>query len=339
MQLNFTLYGSEYTYGWSPEGARLISAEGLVREAIRRGFHGVEIPTRTLEALDDQSVLQIRRVIDDAGLEVIVSAFGTETGYLQTHLRNARALGARTLRTVIGGAAYGGDRRGLAGKWKEFMAGVRARLAPVVKQAASWDLVVAVENHQDAASEDLLWLCHELGPALGIVLDAANPLATAEHPLTFARQVAPYVRYVHLKDYEIYWSDEGYRLVRCPVGTGVVPFSEVLTILAEHGYVKSGSLERAAHEARHVRCFAADFWPDYEPRSAAQLAETLAFVRAHARPVDADFRTPFERKAAAGVIQSFEERQLQESIRAMSGITGDDRPLRALEAGAGAYTA
>jgi len=332
VRLNFTLYGSEFTYGWSPEGAKLISAMDLVREAVRRGFHGVEVPTRTLEPLQQADVRAVRAEIERAGLEVIVSAFGTDTAYLQQQLSNAEMLGARTLRTVIGGAAYGGDRRAFIGKWKEFMNGVRARLAPVVKQAAANGQVVAIENHQDAASEDLLWLCEVFGgEAFGIVLDAANPLATAEHPLTFARQVAPFVKYVHLKDYEIYWSNEGYRLVRCPVGTGVVPFREVLGILAQHGYTHSGSLERAAHEARHVRCFESDFWPEYERRSAAQLAETLAFVRNHARPRDADYRTPFEKNESVDAIKQFEERQLRDSIRAMATITGDDAPLRALE--------
>jgi sugar phosphate isomerase/epimerase len=194
-------------------------------------------------------------------------------------------------------------------------------------------IALAIENHQDAASEDLLWLCREFeSPAFGVVLDAANPLATAEHPLTFARQVAPYVRYLHLKDYEIYWSDEGYRLVRCPVGTGVVPFSEMLRILAEHGYTRSGSIERAAHEARHVRCFAEDFWPDYKRRSAAQFAQTMAFVRHHARASTEDYRTPFERGEPIVAIQAYEERQLEESIRAMSAVTGDAGPLRKLSA-------
>jgi len=330
MQLNFTLYGSEFTYGWSPDGAQLISAEALVREAARRGFRGVEIPTRTLDN-GETDIARLRAVIDELNLEVVVSAFGTETEYLQKHLVHARELGARVLRTVIGGAAYGGDRRALAGKWQEFMAGVRARLEPVVREARKSALVLAVENHQDAASEDLLWLCQELGAdTFGIVLDAANPLATAEHPLTFARQVAPYVRYLHLKDYQIYWSDEGYRLVRCAVGTGVIPFQQVLAVLAEHGYTRSGSLERAAHEARHVRCFAADYWTDYERRSAAQLAETLGFVRQHARPADEDFRTPFERKSSITAIKDFEERQLRDSIRAMAPITGDNGPLHAL---------
>ena len=37
--------------------------------------------------------------------------------------------------------------------------------------------------------------------------------------------IAPHVRYLHLKDYRVQFTDEGYRLVRCAIGDGAVPFA------------------------------------------------------------------------------------------------------------------
>jgi sugar phosphate isomerase/epimerase len=332
MRLNFTVYGSQFTYGWLPEGARLIGARDFVAEAVRRGFSGAEVPARTLEGLTRDELAAVRSLADAHGLELVVSAFGTDVDYLTGMVRAAEALGAGVLRTVVGGADYGGDRRAFAGGgWARFMDGVAERLGEVLRASARARVAVAVENHQDVASEDLLALCRGFDSEwFGVVLDAANPLATAEHPIEFARLLMPWIKYVHLKDYQIHWSDEGYRLARCPVGSGVVPFDELLPLLRAHGRAGSASLELAALEARHVRVFADDWWPEYPARDARALAHTLAFVHQRARPRGEDWRTPFERGAAPAAVAAYEERELRESIPLCAALTGDEGPLRAL---------
>src|SRR5271166_1429015 len=64
---------------------------------------------------------------------------------------------------------------------------------------------------------------------------------------------AAHVRHVHLKDYRIQFTDEGYRLVRCAIGDGAVPIAAMLDILAAHGRKLTAALEPGALEARHVR--------------------------------------------------------------------------------------
>jgi hypothetical protein len=73
------------------------------------------------------------------------------------------------------------------------------------------------------------------------------------------------------------------------------------------------SIEIGALEARHVRIFADDYWPDYPPRSAAQLAKQLRFVLAHAQ-TQGEWRTPFELGAESETIIAYEERQLLSSV-------------------------
>ena len=73
------------------------------------------------------------------------------------------------------------------------------------------------------------------------------------------------------------------------------------------------SIELAALEARHIRVLADDYWPDYPPRSAAQLANVLRFVQAHAEPMG-DWRTPFEHGASAEEIIAYEGHQLSASL-------------------------
>jgi hypothetical protein len=51
----------------------------------------------------------------------------------------------------------------------------------VMESADPNGVSLAVENHQDLASEGLLWLCESIGSAKFVItLDTDNPLATAE---------------------------------------------------------------------------------------------------------------------------------------------------------------
>ncbi|MFL5702619.1 MAG: sugar phosphate isomerase/epimerase family protein, partial [Ktedonobacteraceae bacterium] len=189
------------------------------------------------------------------------------------------------------------------------------------------DVNLAVENHQDLASEELLWLCESIGSErFGITLDTGNPLATAEEPLDFAKRMAPYVKNVHLKDYCIYLSEEGYRLVRCPLGQGVINFPALFGILAEACPDVTMSIELGALEARSIRVLADDYWSDYPPRTAAQLARVLRLVQANARPAG-NWRTPFERDEPVEAILAYEEQQLAASL----AYIGYVQPLKAKE--------
>ena len=334
MHLNFTLYGSQVTYGWLPDGATLIGGLEFVREAVRRGFRGAEIPARCLENIPAADLTAIRALADQHQLEIVISAFGTDVDYLTTMTKHAATLGSTIVRTVVGGADYGGDRRMYAGGgWVPFMHGVRERLAQVLRTSERVGVSLAVENHQDVASEDLLWLCESYDSAwFGVVLDAANPLATGEHPITFAQKMLPWIKYLHMKDYTIHWTDEGYRLVRCPVGAGCIPFRELLPLLHAAGRGQSASLELAALQGRHVRIFASDWWPEYAERPAHELAETLDFVRRHARPATEEWRTPWELSQSPEAVAAYEERELSESLSLCAALTGDDAPLIALSA-------
>ena len=86
-------------------------------------------------------------------------------------------------------------------------------------------MTLVIENHQDFTSRELVAFCDEAGENVGIVFDTGNTFPVAEAPLDFTRVIAAKVLHVHLKDYRVQFTDEGYRLVRCAIGDGAVPFS------------------------------------------------------------------------------------------------------------------
>jgi len=312
LPVGLTTSGTLYSMGLHPAaGGKPITARGLMNRAVELGLGGVEPPARMLEGEDLES---LGAYAADAGLFVVIDTGGYDPEHITTVIEMAARIGARTVRTVIGGARIGGDRRPLAGRWQPFLETVLAGLRQCVEIAERAGVTLAVENHQDVASEELLWLHDSIGSEhFGITLDTANPLATAEEPLDFFRRVAPVVKHVHLKDYQVWPFEDGYRLVRCAVGDGLTDFPALLGILGSAAAPGVQlSLEIGALEARHIRVFAEDFWPDYPPRTAAQLAAALRVVRANES--SGDWRTPYERNEPAEVIAAYEADQLTHSV-------------------------
>jgi 3-oxoisoapionate decarboxylase len=312
MRIGLSVYGTTFGMGIDPQSGRpVISPRELMDKAINAGLEGVELPAFLMEAEDATSVA---RYAYERGLFITLETRGYDPNKLASAIDLGAQLGAGTIRTMVGGAKLGGDRRPLAGRWQSFLQEVLAGLREATAIAERAGVNLAVENHQDLASEELLWLSQSIGSQrFGITLDTGSTLATAEEPVDFARRVAPYVQNVHLKDYQLYMCNEGYRLVRCPLGQGVVDFPALFHIFSQACPHVSMSIELGALEARHVRVLADDYWPDYPPRSAAQLAHVLRFVMDNARPAG-DWRTPYERNEPGEAIIAYEDQQLDASL-------------------------
>ncbi len=312
MRIGLAVYGTTFSMGLHTASSRpTINAQQLMDQARAANLHGVEIPVSLLENEDIPSVARAAR---GRGLFITLATGGYTAGPLIESILLGAQLEAETVRTVVGGAKIGGDRSPLVGRWQPFLQDVLTHLKEATASAEKVGVNLAVENHQDLASEELLWLCESIGSTrFGITLDTGNPLATAEEPLDYFKRVAPYVKNVHLKDYCLYLSEEGYRLVRCPLGQGVIDFPALFKTLATACPNVTMSIELGALEARHIRVLADDYWPEYPPRSAAQLAGVLRFVQVNAKPAG-DWRTPFERGESAEDIIAYEQQQLAASL-------------------------
>jgi 3-oxoisoapionate decarboxylase len=325
MRIGLAVYGTVFSMGIHPASGRpVIRPQQLMDQALAAGLEGVELPVSLLQG---ENVTAVARYAQERKLFITLAAGGYDPDKLAEAIDLGARLGASTVRTAVGGAKIGGDRRPLAGRWQSFLHEVLLGLREATAVAERVDVNLAVENHQDLASEELLWLCESIGSErFGITLDTGNPLATAEEPLDFAKRMAPYVKNVHLKDYCIYLSEEGYRLVRCPLGQGVINFPALFGILAEACPDVTMSIELGALEARSIRVLADDYWSDYPPRTAAQLARVLRLVQANARPAG-NWRTPFERDEPVEAILAYEEQQLAASL----AYIGYLQPLKAKE--------
>jgi 3-oxoisoapionate decarboxylase len=309
------VYGSRYSFGLQGDGAIPASPESLIRCAHEFSLGGIELPVVCVRGLDRDAMWRARTEAERLGVGLILSSLGTEPDQLRADIVLAQQLGARVLVTAVAETRFAGDRRHLAGEWPRLMKQVEARITSVVRDAERAGVVLGIENHQDLDSADMVSLCQAIeSEAFGVTFDCANGLGVVELPSDVLDAVAQYVVHVHVKDYRTQWKSEGYALVRCAVGDGVIPFGPLVSrINAAHPRVEF-SIEVGALVERVVRVFADDFWADHRPRSAAKLATVLGFVGRSAVSEAADLRTPFERGEGAAAIRARERTDLERSV-------------------------
>ncbi|MFD2612466.1 sugar phosphate isomerase/epimerase family protein [Paenibacillus gansuensis] len=318
MRVGLSAFGTTFMMGLHPQSSRPpITPDQFIDYAVEAGLSGVEMPLSLLKGAD---VPGIARRAREQNLFITLAADGYDPNHLSEVFDVAVSLGAGTVRTVVGGAKFGGDRREMEGKWDSFLQAVLTGLETAVRIAENKGITLALENHQDVASEELIWLCEKIGSShFGITLDTGNPLATAEEPVDFAKRIASYVKHVHLKDYWVYLTEEGYKLVRCPIGQGVVDFPALLPIFSSLSSELTMSIEIGALEARHTRVLADDYWREYPARSAQQLAKVMRFVQSNAKP-QGDWKTPYENGESVRSITQYENAQLLTSIAYVHGL-------------------
>ena len=222
-----------------------------------------------------------------------VLSSGLQRAEIDRCTRLATGIGARLIRLSLTSVLCGD--RAATPDWPRLVESVWARLTAWTPPAAAAGLTLAIENHQDFTSEEMAAFCERLGQSVRIVLDTGNAFPVGEAPLDYARRVAPFVQYLHLKDYRVQPTEAGYRLVRCAIGDGAVPFRELAALLADYHDTLPAAIEPGALEARHVRLLTPQWWHGYAPRQATALAACLLAARRNALPPDADYRTPWER--------------------------------------------
>jgi sugar phosphate isomerase/epimerase len=323
-----TAYGWPHLMGYlaTKSGEKVeapLGLTGLMDAAEEMGLSGIEAHLPSAEpsavaALADE--LRARNLTMVADTHVLVDQ---DVGDLRTYLKAAPRLGTRVVRAMLSGVLCG-DRRKLAGGWEERMERSAAVLRELLPLAEDLGIAIAIENHQDATSDDLLRLAEMSGnsPAYGVTLDTGNPLAVGEDPVEFAQRVAHLIRHVHLKDYTIHFAPEGYRLVRCIAGTGVIDFPKILDIVGGNGHKVTPGIEVAAQQTRTIPLLEEGWWAHYPPKAATQLIGPLRILWERGRPAHQPYSSAWERGADSAAVCAEERAVVYGSAAYFRGLAG-----------------
>jgi len=293
-------YGLTYHLGLQGKGTSRANSngkglEGFIAIAMELNAKVLEIFDPWLAEMSDAAIGELKKRLADLGMTPVISAGLNMMGPIESALRSARLLDAKVIRLGLS-PVLEGSRNAWGVKWFELQHAIREGLAKYAPMAEAEGRKLAIENHQDFGSRELVDFCHEFGPAMGITLDTGNTFPVGEAPMDFVRHVAPLVQHVHFKDYQAQFTDEGYRLVRCAIGDGAVPIKAMLSEIAKHHSHMNAVLEPGALEARHIRFLNPDWWRGYQPMNAASFAASLAAARVNRLADDTDYRTPWERQ-------------------------------------------
>jgi sugar phosphate isomerase/epimerase len=315
-------YGLTYHLGIQAMGTpranpKGVGLEGFIAIATELGAKVIELWEGWLTPLDEAGLEVLGARLKTLDMTPVVSS-GLQRIDIDVCVRAAKALGATYIRVALTPILCG-DRAAAGATWDEFKASVDEKLGRYAPIVAGQGITLLIENHQDFTSRELVAYCEKFGPNVRIVYDSANNFPVAEAPLDFTRVVAPYVRYVHAKDYNVQFTGEGIRLIRCPTGDGAVPFRELFALLGEHNDEMLAAIEIGALEARHVRLFTSEWWHGYEPRPASELAACLLAAQRNRLPDNADWRTPWERKADHELVE-YELGQVRKSAQNLKAL-------------------
>ena len=323
-QIGLNPNGVAYTVGLqgvgtpraNPHPTGLSGFLGLAREI---GAAYVELDHRWLMPMSDAELLRLREAL--CGSAPICSFWLSQDPgeTLDEAIRCARGLGARLIRLHLT-PVLEGARASLGPRWQQMVNHARDTLEREAPRVAAAGLTMAIENHQDFGSEELVAFAEALGDHVGIVFDTGNPFSVGEDPVAFARRAAHRIRHVHLKDYVAQFTEDGYRLIRCAIGDGAVPFPEIAGLLEARSPQLTASIEPGALEARHIRLFRNEWWSGYPSRDREEIAAMLVRLQRNALDETADYRTPWEMMADRDALLAYERAQLERSVEYLRAL-------------------
>lgn len=329
LPIGLCVYGIAYTAGFAGKGTpranpRPVDALGFLDLATKLGLSAIEIPFSYIHPQEDEAALQAYvQEANERGLRVISAGLPIEVEPFRKHLAICQRLGITTVRCVLSSVLCG-DRRPIGGLegWQQHLdqkIGILRELAPLAEDAG---VRIGVENHQDATSADLVYMCQTVNsPNVGITLDTGNPLAVAEDPVIFARTILPYLVHVHLKDYRMTPSPEGYRIFHCAIGAGMVDYPALFDLFRTKDDLVC-NIEMAALGERHIRLLTEEYWLGHTQRP---IADVLPVLRMRDRAeVDVEWRTAWELEQDS-IMAAWEMERLVESVTNMQQVVeGED---------------
>ena len=113
--------------------------------------------------------------------------------------------------------------------------------APAAEDAG---IKIAVENHCDTFSEEILWLLDRVDqPAVGACIDTVNALMVMEDPMQAIENLAPRAFTNHFRDDRIEFQRYGFKLTGAAVGEGDIDMKRAYDIIKNRSAMRRINIE------------------------------------------------------------------------------------------------
>jgi sugar phosphate isomerase/epimerase len=230
--------------------------DDFIRRASELKVDGVSLESCFLESLDPGYLRDVKTLLDEHALERVLAwghPDGLEAGRneaawraMNTLIPKAKIMGAGIMRIVASSLMFRNEPHG-----PQIDAIVRM-LKESVRIADHSGVVLAIENHIDYTSEELIEILQRVGSeALKVNFDTGNTLRMMEDPVAAARRLGPFTVATHAKDMEAcrhVRPEEWYFFSSVPVGTGLIDMPGVVRELKQAGYTGVLAVETDHHK-------------------------------------------------------------------------------------------
>ena len=126
----------------------------------------------------------------------------------------------------------------------EQMKSFATRLRSSAPAAQNTGIKIAVENHCDSFSEEILWLLDRVNhPAVGACIDTVNALMVMEDPMQAISNLAPRAFTNHFRDDRIEFQRYGFKLTGAAVGEGDIDMKGAYDIIKNRSGMRRINIE------------------------------------------------------------------------------------------------
>jgi len=231
---------------------RQMSTFELFDEGVRMGLEGFHLDDGVLETLDPSYLKEVRAAAAERGLYLEYN-FSLDLGGMgigiQHDLDEAIATAATLGSDIVKVSMDLVRPRPLAAsrfhpQVKEQMESVAARLKTAAPAAEAAGVKLAVENHCDSFSEEILWLLDRVDhPAVGACIDTVNALMVMEDPMRAIANLAPRAFTNHFRDDRIEMQRYGFKLTGAAVGEGDIDMKAAYEIIKTQSGMRRINIE------------------------------------------------------------------------------------------------
>lgn len=228
----------------------------FVNRASELAVDGVSLESCFFESTEPAYLADMKSVLDEKRLERVLAwghPDGLEAGRnehawreMNSLIPKARCTGADIMRIVASSLMFRNEPHGPQ------LDAIERMLKESVKIAADCGVILAIENHIDYTSAEILQILERVdSDHLKVNFDTGNTLRMMEDPVAAARRLGPYTVATHTKDLDAcrhVRPEEWFFFSSVPVGTGLIDMPGVVQALKESGYTGVLAVESDHHK-------------------------------------------------------------------------------------------
>ena len=294
-------------------GVQNVSLDRLNEIAINFELGGVEIPVdKYFKYQSDEVLVSYISNLHKQGLRLIYALEKFEHDFFSRIAPIIKNNQENFVRVKISNF-YGGNRFKEA-IYNHDIETFRREIKKSLDVVDKYGVRILVENHQDVVLDDIFSLVDEFGPKrIGVNWDTGNSFPTGETVESFLKKAGHLIGNVHLKDYRVQSTPNGYIMHRCALGKGVVNFDYLISTLHMLYPDMPYTIELGAMNGREAMINNELYWSHTKGVSHSERNELTDFIRLHVEN-NVTISTLWERGGEPSEILKAEYAEVAESI-------------------------